>query len=315
MKKIFCIGIIGISLFASITLLTQPNIKAQANIKGHEITDHKGSKATVYTSSDSAQGDKKIKSSVNVSFIEDPHNSELIALINIKGFIPAKLQKKSSSSDWASMNWTSKYSVGVEIADNNEEVSLLESIPTNKVETVKVKETMGYNIGGNISIIKGTPNISGKGGFSFSKSISYDQPDFKTIQTEDGTRRASWDVEFTYTKDGYDKNSYNILYGNQLFMKSRYYNSGIKNLTDDKDLSSLISGGFSPDIVIAVKAPKNIDSNTTLTLNYSNYMDDYYLEWSSTEWYGQNFAKQIPTTDKHVYTIDWKNHVVKSAKS
>lgn len=301
MKKILCTSLIAFLLLSG----NATYVKAQTITSG-------GKNAEVYTSSD-ASDTSNVKTTVSASFIKDPNDSNLTALISVKGFIPSKLTKYGGYYN-GFMDWTSQYDMIIESIDENKKVKILESIPHNQIEKVNVKETMGYSIGGNISISNSSSNTSESGGvngnYSFQRSIEYQQPDFKTIQKADGLTKAAWSLIFNKTKDGYDRDSYNILYGNQLFMKSRYQNTGIKNLVDDKDLSSLISGGFTPDIVTALKAPKDMEKSI-FTVTYKIYQDLYSVKWTGTEWWGSNMKAWDPSSITHTYELDWKNNTVK----
>ncbi|TPE22669.1 beta-channel forming cytolysin [Clostridium perfringens] len=299
-KRLFCAGIlVSTLLFANIS-----HVKA-ATLS--ETIESNGKKAEVFTSSD-ANSTNGRKTSITASFIEDPNDSDLTALVSLKGFIPSNLSKTGDKYH-GNMYWPSKYNIYVQSFDSNDKVKIIESIPTNKIETVQVNETIGYTIGGDVSASKDSASGGLNASYSVQRSISYEQPDFKTIQKLDNTKAVSWNVIFNSTKHGYDKNSYHLFYGNQLFMKSRLYNNGINNLTEDKDLSTLISGGFSPNMAVALKAPKGT-KESQLILSYRTYHDLYRLNWTGTEWWGSNQENATPTYATHAYKIDWTNHKV-----
>jgi len=276
-------------------------------VKAETITSG-GKNAEVYTSSD-ASDTSNVKTTVSASFIKDPNDSNLTTLVSVKGFIPSKLTKYGGYYN-GFMDWTSQYDMVIESIDENKKVKILESIPHNQIEKVDVTETIGYSIGGNVSISSNSESGGGNANYSVQRSIKYQQPDFKTIQKADNLTKASWSIVFNKTKEGYDRDSYNILYGNQMFMKSRYYNTGIKNLVDDKDLSPLISGGFTPDIVTALKAPKDM-GKSIFTVTYKNYQDLYSVKWTGTEWWGSNIKAWEPSSITHTYELDWENNTVR----
>jgi len=276
-------------------------------VKAETITSG-GKNAEVYTSSD-ASDTSNVKTTVSASFIKDPNDSNLTTLVSVKGFIPSKLTKYGGYYN-GFMDWTSQYDMVIESIDENKKVKILESIPHNQIEKVDVTETIGYSIGGNVSISSNSGSGGGNANYSVQRSIKYQQPDFKTIQKADNLTKASWSIVFNKTKEGYDRDSYNILYGNQMFMKSRYYNTGIKNLVDDKDLSPLISGGFTPDIVTALKAPKDM-GKSIFTVTYKNYQDLYSVKWTGTEWWGSNIKAWEPSSITHTYELDWENNTVR----
>ena len=300
MRKFFCAGLIMLSLVFNST--------APAFANGQTVTNFKGQKAEVYTSSEAQENGNGTKSSISVSFIEDPNNSDLVALVSVKGFIPSGITRTGAST-FGTLRWPSKYTVTVETSDPSGDVKILESIPTNKVESVRVTESMGYSIGGSVTASKTGATGTSNTGFNVSRSVAYDQQDFKTTQKRDQLRNASWDIEFNATRDGYDKNSFHFLYGNQLFMKSRLSNNGPDNFTDDKDLSSLISGGFSPNMVVALKAPKNFEKSR-LNIRFDKYVDRYHIFWTTTQWTGENFTGGDPESSVHSYELDWKNRTI-----
>ncbi|MGM8316846.1 beta-channel forming toxin NetG (plasmid) [Clostridium perfringens] len=302
MRRLFCSGLVALTLITG-------NISYVRAATLPEIIESNGKKAELYTSSD-ANDTNDVKTSISASFIEDEHDSNLTALINLKGFIPSKLIKTGDYYH-GRMDWPSKYRISVLSVDynDNEEVKIIESIPSNKIETIQVSESIGYTVGGEISANKESASGGLNANYSVQRSISYEQPDFKTVKKSDSTKAASWDVVFNCNKDGYDRNSHHPFYGNQLFMKSRLYNTGINNLTDNKDLSTLISGGFSPNMAVALKAPKGT-KKSQLILSYQTYHDLYKLDWTGTEWWGSNHQAKTPTYATHAYEIDWENHKV-----
>ena len=271
--------------------------------------DFKGKNSKVYVSSDANQTSEGIKTTLIGSFIEDTNNNENVLLLSLKGFIPSNLIK-SGGYYWGKLYWPSRYVVSIEnLSSGDENVKIINSIPSNKIESVQVSETIGYTVGGNVTVTDGTPNANVNANYSVKNSISYNQDDFKTIQTRDGVKQVSWDIDFNSTRDGYTRDSYNAIYGNQLFMKSRLYNEGKDNFVDKNQLSPLISGGFSPNMVVAIKAPKDTKVSE-IGLSYKRTTDIYGLTWSGTEWRGKNEPHQTYSTE-HTYIIDWENHTIR----
>ncbi|EGT5620129.1 beta-channel forming cytolysin [Clostridium perfringens] len=306
-KNLILTSILVGTLTSSFSIFNSTNIKA-ATIFPEKIIEEKGSKAEVFTAYD-ASSIGAMKSSVSVSFINDTNNSNATALINVKGFIPSSLVQNGSYYR-ASMFWPSKYKISVKTSDINDNVKIINTIPSNSIDSVKVKESLGYSIGGNISVSKESSGFGLNGGINIEKSIEYDQPDFKTFQKKDNTREASWDIVFNETKNQYNRDSYHGLYGNQIFMKSRLHNTGDKNLTDEKDLSSLITGGFTPNIAVALNAPKNT-KKSLFTVNFNREMDLYNLQWNTTQWFGENKKNITSDWSTHTYELNWEDHTIK----
>ena len=84
----------------------------------------------------------------------------------------------------------------------------------------------------------------------------------------------------------YDRDSWNPVYGNQLFMKTR--NGSMKaadNFLDPNKASSLLSSGFSPDFATVITMDrKATKQQTNIDVIYERVRDDYQLHWTSTNW-------------------------------
>ena len=247
----------------------------------------------------------------------------MTVLISTEGsFVPSGLEK-TGEYWWAKMMWPSTYNINVDLLDTvGSRANILKSTPINTIETIDVSETMGYSIGGSIDI-KGSSSGGGSvegggsvnGSYSASKTISYKQPDYRTILKASTLNNSLWDVTFNKDKQGYDRDSWNPVYGNQLFMRSRYSNTGLENLTLDNDLSSLITGGFSPKVLLALKRPRNsFDENNygdILKLTLTRIMDKYELKWTNTEWKGTNTKDFTSVVSSVEFVIDWQYHQVR----
>lgn len=276
-----------------------------------------------YTSTKVYSYENGFKAVLDATFIDDPKDNQLTVLLSTEGsFIPSGLEK-SGDYWWGKMIWPSTFNINVNLIDTSESrVNILKSTPINTIETIDISETMGYSIGGSIDI-KGTSSGGGSvegggsvsGSYSASKTISYKQPDYKTILKTSTLKNSMWDVTFNKDKQGYDRDSWNVIYGNQLFMRSRYSNTGLENLTLDNDLSSLITGGFSPKVLLALKRPRNSFDGSNygdiLKLTLTRVMDKYDLQWTNTEWKGINNKDFTTTVSSTEFVIDWQYHQVR----
>ncbi|KEI01942.1 beta-channel forming cytolysin [Clostridium botulinum] len=272
--------------------------------------------AQSYTATDVVTSPKgNIKSTLSVTFVEDPFDSQFTALVSTEGsFIPSGFIKKTSDY-YAEMLWPAVYDTLIESKSKRNSVKITKSIPTNQIKAPTVSETMGYSIGGNISLEKssqGEAKTSAgiSGSYNFSRSVNYDQPEYNTLLKNTTSNSAHWQVEYNANNGGYNRDSYNSLYGNELFMKSRLYNYGDKNLTDYNDLPSLITGGFSPKVVVALKAPKNTKTSV-ITVYYTRFNDKYDLDWDCIQWFGRNLKLFNETKFRSDFELDWKKHTVK----
>ncbi|MGX4598949.1 leukocidin family pore-forming toxin [Faecalimicrobium sp. JNUCC 81] len=276
-----------------------------------------------YTSSKVYSFSNKFKVVLDGTFIDDPKDNQLTLLLSTEGsFIPSGMVK-TGDYWWGKMIWPSVYSIDADLIDrDNSRANILKCAPINTIETINVSETMGYSIGGSIDI-KGSSSDGGSveggggvtGNYTVSKTISYKQPDYQTILKENTLNKSFWNVSFNKDKQGYDRDSWNPVYGNQLFMRSRYSNTGLNNLTLDNDLSSLIVGGFSPKVLLAIKRPRTDfgsgNYSDVFRLTLIRTMDEYNLSWTNTEWKGVNNKNYTSETALAEFLIDWELHQIR----
>lgn len=274
-----------------------------------EVIEENGKKAIKYTSIDTSSC-KGLKATLSGTFIEDQYSDKKTALLNLDGFIPSG-KKVSGSTYYGKMKWPEIYRVSIESADAANKVKIANTIPKNTIDKKEVSNSIGYSIGGNISVEGKSGSAGMNASYSVQNTISYEQPDFRTIQRKDEEKLASWDIKFVETKDGYNLDSYHGIYGNQLFMKSRLYNNGYENFTDDRDLSTLISGGFSPNMAVALTAPKDA-KESMITVTYRRFDNEYTLNWQTTQWRGSNKCSTACEYTEFMFKINWENHTIES---
>lgn len=269
-----------------------------------------------YTSSKVYSYANNFKIVLDGTFIDDPKDNQLTLLLSTEGsFIPSGM-KKTGDYWTGNMLWPAEYSVYANLKDsNNTRTNILKCTPINSIDTVDVSETMGYSIGGSIDITGSSTGCGVKVNYSVSKTISYKQPDYKTILKSSTIDMSEWNIIFNKNKEGYDRDTWNPVYGNQLFMRSRYSNTGLKKLTLDNDLSSLIVGGFSPKVLLALKRPRTSlgpnNYSDVLNILLRRSMDLYKVSWTSLNWIG-NDNKLVSSEDSSVdFLIDWEMHQIR----
>lgn len=252
-----------------------------------------------------------IKVVANGKFIEDPNNNNKTLFLSTSGsFVKSKLYRAGAYST-ATMFWPSAYECAIEVEDTdnfNRKAKIISNLPANIIKTSQVSNTMGYSVGGSVGFEGKTPSAEINASYNYTQSINYDQPNFVTINTDSSINKAKWDVTFSSTDEGYDKDSHNITYGNQMFMKSRLYNEGSKNLVSIDKLPALISGGFSPDFLVVLNAPKD-KKVSIVKISFSRNMDKYYLKWTGFNWFGYNFFRN-KTLSSGKFLIDWQSRTV-----
>ncbi len=84
------------------------------------------------------------------------------------------------------MRWPFQYNIGLKTNDPN--VDLINYLPKNKIDSVNVSQTLGYNIGGNFN---SGPSTGGNGSFNYSKTISYNQQNYISEVEHQNSKKCS----------------------------------------------------------------------------------------------------------------------------
>ncbi|MPQ44850.1 leukocidin family pore-forming toxin [Clostridium tarantellae] len=299
---------------ATISTSTVSLNSVQAYAKGKEkakVTEKQELKTynSTYGLEDTKMGMKFI---ANAKFIEDPADNQKTVFLSTDGsFINSNL-KRFDGYYKASMNWPSSYECSIEVKDTENsggETQIVSSTPTNTIKSARVSNTVGYSVGGNISVMPDKATGTVNATYNQSQNISYDQENYFTVQNVNNLHKTNWKVQFGSTLDGYDIHSYTSLYGNEMFMLSRSYNAGTYNLTPDDKLPALITGGFSPNFLVALKAPKD-KKESIVEVTFKRHIDKYELAWIQVRWFGnaKHNADERVATKKFV--INWENHTI-----
>ncbi len=259
---------------------------------------------------------QNIKNSIKVSFIEDPYADKKIAIVTTDGSnIDAKYEINGEYYN-AGLKWPSAYHTEVEIT-SDDSAQFHKAAPVNTMTSAKVTSEVGYTLGGTVKLgvnDKG-PNADASitGSFAWKESVSYDQADYKTVLETLTDKKLNWKVgfqSFNYPSWGiYNRDSYNTLYGNQLFMKSRSYNEGIQNFVSKDTVPALTGYGFSPNVIAVITADES-EATSDLKITNRRVSDQYNIEWVSSKWWGTNNKDVHNEFFTNYYKLDWKNHKV-----
>lgn len=259
---------------------------------------------------------QNIKNSIKVSFIEDPYADKKIAIVTTDGSnIDAKYKINGGYYN-AGLKWPSAYHTEVEIT-SDDSAQFHKAAPVNTMTSAKVTSEVGYTLGGTVKLgvnDKG-PNADASitGSAAWKESVSYDQADYKTVLETLTDKKLHWKVgfqSFNYPSWGiYNRDSYNTLYGNQLFMKSRSYNEGIQNFVSKDTVPALTGYGFSPNVIAVITADEP-EVTSDLKITNRRVSDQYNIEWVSSKWWGTNNKDVHNEFFTNYYKLDWKNHKV-----
>lgn len=288
----------------------------RANEIEKDVIKHNDKQIISYNSTDTKTATNNSAITVNANFIEDSNSSDRTTVLAIEGFIPSgrKFIYPKDNTWQASMLWPNSYATTIINDSLDSNVKITNSTPNNTIRNKEVSSSISYGFGGGISVEGKNVGGSANGNIAFTKSISYQQPDYETVQTEGNSNRVAWKTNFTETLDGYSRDSWNIIYGNQMFMKSRQNNSRENNFTSDYKLSSLITGGFSPKYGVVLKAPKDV-TKSRIKVYLGRTSETYTLNWTGVNWTGANKLDQTNSDWSSnaviTYELDWNAHTLK----
>lgn len=311
--KITSVLLISTLLSSKVALANDLGVSADVTIKengkGYTVLTQNNKQITNYTST-ASNSNNNYKATIDATFVDDKYSSEMTTILSLKGFIPSEKKIFRADEKYGAMLWPSKYKVEVKNLSLDKLVKVVDSIPKNAIDTKTINKSISYTIGGGINTEEKSLSPSLNANYTFSKSVSYSQPDYKTIQTHDSNDLISWNTIFTETKEGYNLDSWNIMYGNQLFMKSRHGGDYETNFLSDSELSSLISGGFSPNMGLVLTAPNGV-KNSIIEVTLSNFQNTYLMRWADTNWFGVNSDDNKEIKETFRFKINWKNHTIR----
>lgn len=290
-----------LSIILNGSYIPMGNIKeVKANSVSTEIKNSK----LVNTSVGSATTEHDFRFTAEANFINDKNSSDATAIITLNGFIPSGRKILYLNPYRGVMQWPVSYQIEVEnISDNS--VKIVDNIPKNTIETKDVNESVSYSIGGGVNTSKtGSLNTN----VAYSKSVKYTQPDYITVQTEGTNNKVVWNTKFAETRDQYNLDSWNIIYGNEMFMRTRYSGTSVSNFKSDHELSSLITGGFSPNVGLVLTAPKDA-TVSRLKFKFKRETLSYHMVWY-TAWSGINYLDRT-VEDVVEFELDWVNKTIK----
>ncbi|HHT7228592.1 TPA: leukocidin family pore-forming toxin [Bacillus cereus] len=223
-----------------------------------------------------------MKTTLNVSFIEDPNSQKKFAVLTTEGsnidsygWDGGGKQRPSPNGNgyWrANMYWPSAYETNIKVLDTGAKDPKFTNIaPKNGVTDTKITSTVGYTTGGTISA--GPAPAGGTGGVNWSKSVSYNQPDYKTEVTQNTSNYVTYRVPFfsmlnqgwgPYTRESNTNNSIGGYKGNELFIKSGDANVWAKdNFISADSMTPLVGYGFSLAMIGTLAVDTHDDVSTT----------------------------------------------------
>lgn len=253
------------------------NVKTIITVKNQQIES--------YTSTDSGTAKNRSTLTVNANFLNDKYSNELTKILSLNGFIPSgrKFIFPKNNTLKGEMLWPQRYSTAVYNIPLDKSVKITNSTPDNTIRSKEVSNSITYGIGGGIKMEGKQPGANLDANAAITKTISYQQPDYETAKTTSTVTGVNWNTNFTETRDGYTRNSWNPVYGNQMFMYGRYTSNIRNNFTPDYQLSSLITSGFSPSYGLVLRAPKDV-KKSRIKVVFARRSETYQQNWDGLNW-------------------------------
>lgn len=255
------------------------------------------------------------KTSLQISFIDDPASNKKMAVISTEGSIINSGYKLTGQKVWgespgyykAALDWASRYTVGMKLEGGTAKFHKM--APMNSIDTKNISSTVGYSIGGNISADSSGIGGGISGSYDWSMTTSYNQDDYKTELTSATDKDLQWEVGFVSAMNQgwgpYYRDSTGF-YGNELFMKTRNRNWAIDNFLSPNQMPALAARNFSPAMVATLIADKD-EEITELKVYLGRWNDKYSLDWVSSRWIGANRTNASYESSVVTYKLDWKN--------
>lgn len=90
-----------------------------------------------------------VTQNIQFDFVKDKKYNKDALILKMQGFISSRTTyyNYKNTNHIKSMRWPFQYNIGLKTNDPN--VSLINYLPKNKIESTNVSQTLGYNIGGN----------------------------------------------------------------------------------------------------------------------------------------------------------------------
>ncbi|ADI98372.1 TPA: bi-component leukocidin LukMF' subunit M [Staphylococcus aureus] len=249
-----------------------------------------------------------VTQNVQFDFVKDKKYNKDALIIKMQGFINSRTTFNDVKQNRANkrMVWPFQYNIGLTSKDQN--TSLINYLPKNKIETVDVGQTLGYNIGGKF---QSAPSIGGNGSFNYSKSIKYSQKSYVSEVEQQSSKTIKWGVKAnSFVIAGHRWSAYDEL----LFIRNTTRGPNARDyFVDDNELPPLITSGFNPSFIATVSHEKDSGDTSEFEITYGRNMDvtyatylpklGLYPERKHNEFVNRNFVVK--------YEVNWKTYEIK----
>lgn len=278
-----------------------------------------GKDAYILKTTANADGKNKISQALTFNFIKDPNYDKETLIVKSAGSIYSGY-RAPNPNDYFSSNllWGAKYDVALKVL-GKDSANIVDYAPKNQTESFEVKNTVGYNIGGEIGIVFDKPFIGGDAGFDFSETINYKQENYRTtLSRHTDLKNVGWGVEahklFVNGYGPYARDAETTsIYGNEIFLASRQGSATAgNNFVAPTKMPVLSRATFNPEFIsILTHRFDDKDKKTNIQVTYGRTVDQYGNAWNGFHWRGWNTPNFGRANLTATYEIDWAKHEVK----
>ncbi|HEC2156680.1 beta-channel forming cytolysin [Staphylococcus delphini] len=250
-----------------------------------------------------------VTQNIQFDFVKDPKYNKDALIVKMQGFIKSRTSyadvKGKPYQTVKRMMWPFQYNIDFKTNDPN--VSLINFLPKNKIETIDVSDTLGYTIGGSF---QSAPSISGKGSFNYAKKISYNQQSFVSEVAKQNSKNIKWEVKANKFQFG---NGQISAYEDYLFVRSPIGPKARDYFEADEYLPPLIKSGFNPSFIATVSHEKDKGDTSEFEIAYGRNLDITKVSYfPQTGLYPERrhnaFVNRNLVTK---YEVNWKTHEIK----
>ncbi len=300
--------VIALSLITSFIVAEQQNVFA-ASDNFESIGDNA---QVIKRTKDISSNKWGVTQNIQFDFIKDPKYNKDALIIKTQGFIKSKTryQRNRQFPDVAQMLWPFQYNIALKVDDQN--ASIINYLPKNKTDSIDVKETLGYAIGGTF---KPDPSLNINASVNYMKSISYNQSSYVSEVENQNSKNVAWGVKANeFNIDGnkisaYDK--YLFFGGNSIRKTPRDF------FVPDNQLPPLVLSGFNPSFLTTISHDKDTSETSEIEISLGRNLDVTSV-WRHIP---GSHASYIDTSRTHntftnrnfkvKYLVNWKTHEIK----
>lgn len=252
-----------------------------------------------------------VTQNVQFDFVKDKKYNKDALIVKMQGFIKSRTAFTDVNGKGYELTkrmiWPFQYNIGLTTKDPN--VSIINFLPKNTIESSEVGQTLGYNIGGSF---QSTPSIGGNASFNYTKTINYTQKSYVSEVEKQNSKSVRWGVKANsfVTPDG--KKS---AFDQNLFVWDLIGPGGTARdfFVPDNQLPPLVQSGFNPSFITTVSHEKDSGDKSEFEITYGRNLDvtyatffprsGLYADRRHNAYVNRNFVVK--------YEVNWKTHEIK----